>query len=143
MTVSILVLAGFVTGFDTKYVSLKIFRNTVLLCLQYRQRAIQRETRTGACFVSLNQVVVLLSVSDLEMSDICCECFSVVLVIVTNLANSWIYLPLHLHVFSAKNLLKKPYNFFTCYCRRGCYLTCLFEPCEVVAVVRSRRVTSS
>ena len=82
MTVSILVLAGFVTGFDTKYVSLKIFRNTVLLCLQYRQRAIQRETRTGACFVSLNQVVVLLSVSDLEMSDICCDCFSVVVVIV-------------------------------------------------------------
>lgn len=93
MTVSILVLVGFVTGFDTKYVSLKIVRNTVLLCLQYRQRAIQRETRTGACFVSLNQVVVLLSVSDLEMSDICCDCFSVVVVIVTNLANLWIYLP--------------------------------------------------
>ena len=103
MTVSILVLAGFVTGFDTKYVSLKIFRNTVLLCLQYRQRAIQRETRTGACFVSLNQVV-LLSVSDLEMSDICCDCFSVVVVIVTNLANLWIYLPF----------------IYTCLARRTC-----------------------
>ena len=104
MTVSILVLAGFVTGFDTKYVSLKIFRNTVLLCLQYRQTAIQRETRTRACFVSLNQVVVLLFVSDLEMSDICCDCFSVVVVIVTNLANVWIYLPF----------------IYTCLARRTC-----------------------
>ena len=115
-----------VTGFDGKYVSLKIFRNTVLLCHQYRQRALQRETGKGTSFVSLNQVVVILSVSDLEMSDICCDSFSVVVVVVVvviveNLANLWIYLPFYLHVFSAKNVLKKPYNFFTYYCRRGCY----------------------
>ena len=95
-----------VTGFDGKYVSLKIFRNTGLLCHQYRQRALQRETGKGTSFVSLNQVVVLLSVSDLEMSDICCDSFSVVVVvvIVENLANLWIYLPFYLHVFSAKNV---------------------------------------
>ena len=85
---------GLFTSFDTKYVSLKIFRNTVLLYLQYRQRAIQRETGTGISFVSLNQVV-LLSVSDLETIAICCDCLSVVIVIVTNLADLWIYSPLY------------------------------------------------
>lgn len=58
--------------------------------------------------MSFNEVV-LLSVSVLEMSDICCDCISVVsVVIVTNLANSWIYSPLYLHTISAKKLLNKP-----------------------------------
>ena len=134
---------GLFTSFDTKYVSLKIFRNTVLLYLQYRQRAIQREIGTGISFFSLNQVV-LLSVSDLETIAICCDRLSVVIVIVTNLADLWIYSPLYLHVFSGNDLLEKSQNFYLHFTVDGAAIsTCLFEPCEVVAVVRSRKVTSS
>lgn len=102
---------------------LKVLGTQFYFALQYRQRAVQRETETGTSFVSFNEIV-LLSVSVLEMSDICCDCFSVVVVVVviiTNLTNSWIYSPLYLHMLSAKKLLKKPKHFYTYYCRRGCY----------------------
>lgn len=106
--VSILLLAVWSLVLITNMFPLKIFRNTVPHCPQHRQRAFQRETGTVTSFVSFNEVVIL-SVSVLEMSDICCDCISVVVVvIVTNLANSWIYSPLYLHMFSAKKLLNKP-----------------------------------
>ena len=88
---------------------LKFLGRQFYFALQDRQRVIQRETGSRTSFVSFNEVV-LLSVSVLEMSDMCCDCISVivVVVIVTNLANSWIYSPLYVHMFSAKKLLNKP-----------------------------------
>ena len=48
------------------------------------------------------------------------------------------------HVFSGKDLLEKSQNFYLHFTVDGAAIsTCLFEPCEVVAVVRSRKVTSS
>ena len=103
--VSILGLAVWSLVLILNMFPLKFLGTVVLLSLQYRQRAIQRETGTGISFVSLNQIV-LLSVPTWKLA-ICCDCLSVVVVIVTNLANLWIYSPLYLLEFSGKNLLKK------------------------------------
>ena len=106
--VSILLLAVWSLVLIPNKFPLKFLGTQLYFALQHRQRAIQRETGTGISFVSSNEIV-LLSVSVLEMSDIYCDCISVVVVvIVTNLKNSLIYSPLYLHVFSAKKLLNKP-----------------------------------
>lgn len=106
--VSLLLLAVWSLVLMADMFPLTVLGTQFYFALQHRQRAIQRETGTGTSFVSFNEVV-LLSVSVLEMSDICCDCISlVVVVIVTNLANSWIFSPLYLHMSSAKKLLNKP-----------------------------------